>query len=99
MSKLHYFHQLAPDADDITLALLKEAGTVPPKCLLGGIVARAMALNGKPPCDTCNGPRARCEGTPKLTDEELSRSAEEARLTKLFLGEDYNPLDALLKKG
>lgn len=96
--KLHYFLQTDADADDMIIQIMKETGAVPPNCLLGGVVARAMVTNGKPPCDTCKGPRSKCGGTPELTDEELSRSFEQQRLAGLFTGDSPSSLEELLRR-
>lgn len=96
--KLHYFNQNEADADDVTLALMKDVGTVPPGCLLGGVTARAMVLNGNPPCDNCKGPRERCGGSALLTDEQLRSSAELYRLERMITGEASSTLDELIKQ-
>jgi hypothetical protein len=63
--KPHYFDQDKPDADDFQLSMAKHQGYVPPKCLLGGVVAMSEVNAGRDPCAGCNGPREKCAGRPK----------------------------------
>lgn len=64
--KPHYFEQEQADVDDMMLGMAKMQGYVPQGCLLGGMVVMAETQVGKNACWSCNGPRDKCGGKPKL---------------------------------
>jgi len=64
--KPNYFGQSSADVDDHLLIKAKLAGHVPLRCLLGGEAVMSAVQARVRPCDTCDGPRERCHGTPKL---------------------------------
>lgn len=83
--KLHYFRQSKPDADDRDLYAACVMGYVPTGCLLGGVVLWKIIRAGERPCDLClGGPRARCGGTPALTDQEIAARASARDVEQLF---------------
>jgi len=61
----HYFDKAEADKDDWQLNMAKEQGYVRPTCLLGGAVVMQQINAGKNPCWGCNGPREKCQGSPK----------------------------------
>lgn len=89
--KLHYFDQVAPDSDDKPAAQARALGSVPATCLLGGVLLTQFSLVKRNPCETCNGPRERCKGTVKLTEEEFNRRGGFAEIERLFTGKPKDP--------
>ncbi len=77
--KLHYFAQVAPDADDLLLADAIAAGKVPRGCLLGGVVASSLIAIDRKPCKSCSGPRERCGGDPREDDDDRAAAIEQLR--------------------
>lgn len=67
--QLNYFQQSKPDENDLMLKSAIKLGYVPPSCLLSGSVVIAERLEGNDPCAGCNGPRARCNGRPRATND------------------------------
>jgi hypothetical protein len=97
--KIHYFHQLLADDDDVALRELAYLGAVPESCLLGGAVARALWLRDLVPCDHCRGPRERCHGTPVKGAEIALVLAEQDRLRWLLTGEQAFDVISEIMKG
>jgi hypothetical protein len=67
--KISYFNQQEADPDDLMLRAAIKNGYVPSTCLLSGSVVIAERLEGNDPCAGCNGPRARCNGRPRATND------------------------------
>lgn len=67
--KLNYFMQKEADSDDLMLTAAIKNGYVPETCLLCGSVVIAERLDGNDPCAGCNGPREKCNGRPRATND------------------------------
>jgi hypothetical protein len=67
--KLNYFSQPLADPDDLMLKAAIRSGYVPATCLLTGSIVIAERLDGNDPCAGCNGPREKCLGRPRATND------------------------------
>lgn len=63
--KIQYFNQEQSDEDDMLLNAAKMQGYVPTTCLIGGATVMMEINNGSNPCHYCEGPRDKCQGSPK----------------------------------